>query len=205
MGPVSKDGTGYAARVPGYPVAGKTGTAQRVNPNGHGYVGGGFIASFAGFLPANDPKFVIYVAVEHPRKDHFGGAAAAPVFSHIARFAVRQFDLAPVLITEDNVVKKSIDPALMAQLAMKPAAAVAAATKIAKPLTPPAEVIPGELIVPDLNGLSLREVLNRIGPQGPNLTVHGQGFVTQTIPAAGSKLASGRPITVILNKVPSKQ
>lgn len=98
------EGTGHNARVPGFPVAGKTGTAQRVREGGRGYEAGAYLASFAGFLPANDPKFVIYVALDRPRKDYYGSAVAAPVFSRIAQFAVRRAGLAPVLISASNVI-----------------------------------------------------------------------------------------------------
>ncbi len=180
---VSKDGTGYNARVPGFPVAGKTGTAQRVNPDGKkGYVGGGFISSFAGFLPANDPRFVIYVAITHPRKNYFGGAAAAPVFAQVAKFAVREAGLAPILFTENDIVKKPSQPF------------------IANPTQVVNTESTKEFIVPELTGLSLREVLNRVGSRPVILNWQGQGFVTQTFPTAGSKLESGQQLTVVLSR-----
>ncbi len=118
----TKEGTGYNARVAGYPVAGKTGTAQKVNPNGRGYLKGGFVSSFAGFIPANNPKYVIYIAIDHPRKDHFGGSVAAPVFSRVASFAVRRAGIAPSLGPEDsalpllvpimNLTQDSVEPTL---------------------------------------------------------------------------------------------
>lgn len=100
----SDEGTGHNARVPGFPVAGKTGTAQRVREGGRGYEAGSYLASFAGYLPANEPKFVIYVALDRPRKDYYGSSVAAPVFSRIAQFAVRRAGLAPVLISASNVI-----------------------------------------------------------------------------------------------------
>ena len=220
MGVVSKDGTGYNARVPGFPVAGKTGTAQRVNPNGKGYAGGGYISSFAGFLPANDPKFVIYVALVHPRKDYFGGAAAAPVFAQVAKYAVRQSGLSPILFTQDDLIKKksessSSSPTLVRALAGKATKAIASTAAVVfhtapKVVSDPQEVAniaqvvqaenAKELIVPELTGLSLREVLNRVGAGPVSLNLQGQGFVTQTIPAAGTKLAAGHQLTVVLSR-----
>lgn len=95
IGVTAPGGTGVAAQVPGFIVAGKTGTAQKVNPNGRGYLPGAYISSFAGFVPAKDPRFVIYVAIDHPRKDYYGSTVAAPVFSRVANFAVRRAVLAP--------------------------------------------------------------------------------------------------------------
>jgi cell division protein FtsI/penicillin-binding protein 2 len=90
------DGTGDEARVPGYRVAGKTGTAQLA-------VNGGFddehhVAWFAGFLPLPDPRLVIVVAIENPRADYWASTAAAPVFARIAEAAAGHLDLpgAPV-------------------------------------------------------------------------------------------------------------
>ncbi len=99
-----ESGTGVNARVPGFPVAGKTGTAQRVLEGGRGYEPGAYVSSFVGFLPANDPKYVIFVALDKPQKDYYGSAVAAPVFAKIARFTVTRAGLSPVLITAKNLI-----------------------------------------------------------------------------------------------------
>jgi cell division protein FtsI/penicillin-binding protein 2 len=88
---VVREGTGDAARVPGYRVAGKTGTAQRA-------VDGAFddehhVAWFSGFLPLPDPRVVIVVALENPRSDFWGSTTAAPVFARIAQAAADYLDL----------------------------------------------------------------------------------------------------------------
>jgi cell division protein FtsI/penicillin-binding protein 2 len=85
------EGTGASARIPGYRVAGKTGTAQRA-------VNGGFddenhVAWFAGFFPLPDPKLVVVVAIENPRADFWGSTAAAPVFARIGEAAAGHLDL----------------------------------------------------------------------------------------------------------------
>ncbi len=111
------DGTGINARVPGFPVAGKTGTAQRVLEGGRGYEAGAYVSSFVGFLPVNDPKYVIFVALDKPQKNYYGSAVAAPVFARIARYAVTRAGLSPVLISAKNVV-----PAGAAEKARNPKA-----------------------------------------------------------------------------------
>jgi cell division protein FtsI/penicillin-binding protein 2 len=87
MREVVEGGTGVKARVPGYAVAGKTGTAQRPGPSG-GYEPGAYVASFVGIVPADSPRLAILVVVDDPRGAYFGGDVAAPVFQRIARQAL---------------------------------------------------------------------------------------------------------------------
>lgn len=89
------DGTGSRARVDGYEVAGKTGTAQKVNHEDGGYYDDRFVASFVGMVPAVDPKLVILVMVDEPVTQHFGALVAAPAFSKIAEFALNRLGIAP--------------------------------------------------------------------------------------------------------------
>jgi len=180
-------GTGKNARVPGYPVAGKTGTAQKVNPNGRGYLPGGYISSFAGFLPANDPKFVIYVAVDHPRKAYYGSAVAAPVFSRIARFAVRRVGLPPVLITQEHVLPKTQKSEVVRS---------AASARASADFDP----IHSDSVVPDLSGLTLREVMSRVTGTDIRIRVRGQGFVSRTSPPPGARLSKNKVLTVYLER-----
>jgi cell division protein FtsI (penicillin-binding protein 3)/stage V sporulation protein D (sporulation-specific penicillin-binding protein) len=94
---VSKQGTALRAAVPGFRVAGKTGTAQKIDPRG-GYMSGRYVTSFVGFMPADDPKFTLLVLLDDPTmKDGevFGGTVAAPVFAKMAEKAARYLDLRP--------------------------------------------------------------------------------------------------------------
>ena len=87
------EGTGTEAQVPGYRVAGKTGTAWKpLADGGYGDETGEqkYVASFAGFLPADDPELSIIVVIDEPVAPYSGGKAAAPVFAEFAQFAVRQ-------------------------------------------------------------------------------------------------------------------
>jgi cell division protein FtsI (penicillin-binding protein 3) len=94
-GVVLPGGTGTLAAVPGYDVAGKTGTAQKADPLTGGYSATRTVSSFAGFLPADDPKLCILVMVDEPRTVHWGGTVAAPVFQRIAAQAVRHLGILP--------------------------------------------------------------------------------------------------------------
>ena len=86
-------GVAPGAAVPGYRVAGKTGTAQRVGPEG-GY-DGTFTVSFAGFAPADDPRFTIYVVVHNPRNGGGGGSVAGPAFSKLMSYTLRRYGVPP--------------------------------------------------------------------------------------------------------------
>ena len=85
------DGTGALAAVPGYQVAGKTGTASKVDPDGT-YSKSRYVASFVGIVPASRPRLVILVSVDEPRGAIWGGVVAAPAFSEIAKFDLQYLD-----------------------------------------------------------------------------------------------------------------
>jgi cell division protein FtsI (penicillin-binding protein 3) len=89
---VSKDGTAPEAAIPGYRVAGKTGTAMRANGRG-GY--SGYTASFIGFAPADAPRYVVSVVVQAPQGQHFGGVVSGPVFKKVMSFVLQAEHIAP--------------------------------------------------------------------------------------------------------------
>jgi cell division protein FtsI (penicillin-binding protein 3) len=89
---VGPNGTAAEAAIPGYRVAGKTGTAMRANGNG-GY--SGYTASFIGFAPADVPRYVVSVVVQAPQGQHFGGLVAAPVFKKVMSFVLQAKHIAP--------------------------------------------------------------------------------------------------------------
>ena len=92
------EGTGTLAAVPGYKVAGKTGTAQV--PDGHGgYAGNRYVASFVGMVPASDPRLVILVVVNEPRNAIWGGVVAAPAFAQIASYDLQYLEVPPDGVT----------------------------------------------------------------------------------------------------------
>lgn len=171
-------GTGARARIPGYPVAGKTGTAQKVDPVKGGYIPKAYISSFAGFVPANNPRYVIYVAVDNPTKSYYGSEVAAPVFARLAQSLVRQAGLPPVLISERNVISPAPEP------------------KKQDPL--PVETILDEEHFPNLLGLTLREALSRMKLQVGQIDVRGHGMVVRTVPRAGEPFSKKKKVTLVL-------
>jgi cell division protein FtsI/penicillin-binding protein 2 len=93
-GVVAEGGTAPLAAIPGYQVAGKTGTAQKPSPRG-GYSSGKYVASFVGMVPASNPRLVILVAIDEPHGLIWGGWVAAPAFQKIAQFDLQYLEVPP--------------------------------------------------------------------------------------------------------------
>jgi cell division protein FtsI/penicillin-binding protein 2 len=89
----AEGGTGAAAAVPGYTVAGKTGTAAKPVPGGYSTTK--YVASFVGVVPAKDPRLIVLVSIDEPRGAIWGGVVAAPAFSEIARSSLVELEIAP--------------------------------------------------------------------------------------------------------------
>ena len=173
----SERGTGRKARVKGFLSAGKTGTAQVVDSKEGGYIKDQYISSFAGFLPAHDPRFVIYVVVRQPQKKFYGSTVAAPVFSKVAEYAVRQAGLSPVLITEKNLLKKT-QPRLRKKRKRR--------------------VEDGQ--TPDFIGLSLREAYQKAKAESLQIKIKGSGQITKSVPAPFSPLPEDKTLTLIMEE-----
>ena len=108
---VSGQGTAPSAAIPGYRVAGKTGTANRYNTECSCY--SGYTASFIGFAPADAPKYVISVTIQDPKGSHYGGSLAGPVFKKVMTFVLQSEHVAPtgtkvmpVALTQRELLKK---------------------------------------------------------------------------------------------------
>lgn len=180
-------GTGLNARIPGYFVAGKTGTAQKADPVRGGYQKNAYISSFAGFVPAHNPRYVIYVAVDNPKKAYYGSQVAAPVFAKMAQYLVRRAGLPPVLISERNVIRP---PAEETRSALQ--------KRALQELREAQENIKNENEFPDLHGLTLREALNRIRANVNRVDIRGHGLVVRTVPEAGADFSKKRSVRLIL-------
>lgn len=200
----SEEGTAYAARVPGYSVGGKTGTAQKVNPKGRGYIPGGYIGSMAGFIPANDPEYVIYVALDHPRKGYYGAAVAAPVFSSIASYAIRKEGMqsAPLAKKGDSRKISSVfneSPEVVGD--ENPDLAYGLKKEEVKDFTADDLVTESKILTsaPNLKNLSIREVIDRVNENQIKVRFIGVGNkVESTQPAEGEALDADRKMTIFL-------
>ena len=92
---VVEQGTGQIVKIPGYSIAGKTGTAQKAKKNGRGYAPGEYLASFVGFFPAEDPKALILVMIDTPKTAIWGSAIAGPIFKSIAQDIIHHYHIEP--------------------------------------------------------------------------------------------------------------
>lgn len=185
-----KDATGYNARVPGFQVAGKTGTAQKASTTGRGYLPKTYIASFAGMIPAHKPEFVIYVAVDHPQKAYYASQVAAPLFSRIASYAVRKKGLAPSLLATDDYKPKM---ETVKSFVVNKELGISSSDEILKISNK------GKLEnVPDLKDLSLRDVMRRIQGQEVKLKTIGEGKVMDTWPKSGEPLKQDDTLVIFM-------
>ena len=180
------DGTGQLARVDDFMVAGKTGTAQMVNPATGAYYQSRLVASFVGFLPADDPRLVILVVLYDVAHGHFGGLIAAPVFSEIASGALRDLNVAS---TEPHYEAASLlpfapatnDDAAGASTDALPGQVLGGDDSTAATLT-------GEDRTPDFADSACGAPL-RWRQRHLNLEVEGDGYVIAQHPAPGAATA----------------
>jgi membrane peptidoglycan carboxypeptidase len=190
---VVEHGTGTKAEIPGFIVAGKTGTAEK---NQHGrYLKGELNVSFVGFVPSRQPALTILVVIDTPRGPvtQSGGAVAAPIFQRIADAALRYLAVAPTL-----------NPAPPVLLARRDAEATVRTTALAVPVT----IVPasthagatGQIVLPELRGLSGREALRILTRLGVTPRVAGEGIVIEQDPLPGSPVEPGGACRVVLGR-----
>ncbi len=188
-----KGGTARRARVAGHAVAGKTGTAYKVNPLTRKYDHDMIRTSFAGFVPARDPRLVIYVAIDEPQNEkRYGGVVAAPVFATIAKEALpylgveatEAYSADDVFEPEDERTRRG--PEAQARPWWFEASLVSGA--------------PSHMVVPDLSGLPLAEVVRRAGELKVNVRVEGAGLVVAQRPSPGALLPPGGALTVMFDR-----
>ncbi|MCO5114107.1 MAG: penicillin-binding transpeptidase domain-containing protein [Bdellovibrionaceae bacterium] len=174
---VQDHGSGKAASVNGYLVAGKTGTAHKVDLVNGGYHKDKYFSSFVGMVPAGKPKFVIYIGVDEPTKDHYGSKVAAPVFSKVARFALSKEGVSPEVIQEENLFECK-DLSCEQELASK---------------------TPQEPSPHSLKGLTLREALNILRQSEVDFDIRGQGVVRDVDFINGKEFKKGNKVKITLS------
>ena len=179
-------GTATNARVPGFRVAGKTGTAQKVDPVTGGYSADKRIASFVGFLPAEAPRIVMLVTIDEPKKGIYGGLTAAPVFSRIAAQAMQYLKVAPSQDTPSGESLPSLEQIFVD--AVTPEQASLQHLMVAAPSGGPQ--------MPDFSGLSFRQVLELMEEKRLNIDFRGRGRVIEQSPSPGASIPYGAPVWV---------
>lgn len=191
---VEDGGTGVEAAVPGFRVAGKTATAQKVDPATGRYSEDKYTASFVGFVPAKDPKLVIAVVLDEPMIGRYGGDLAGPVFRRVAIGALRYLGVTSGRGQQSlEGITREGDPADAILAAAKPAAAPPPPA----PMTvgPP---LPASARVPDVQGFGARDAVRAVTAAGLVPEIEGSGKLVRQHPPPGSQVAKGSAVRLVL-------
>lgn len=192
---VAQGGTGTKARLNGYTSAGKSGTAQKYDPNIGHYSPTDYIASFIGFAPATQPAVTIAVIIDSPRNGHHGGEVSAPVFKRIAEQVLPYLDTPHDLPLTDPKVEKAriekIDPEQLRDSLDSDSDDSAANFEGMAVVD-----VGGSMVAPDFTGKTARAVAEMAASRGLDVNMVGSGVARQQVPAAGRPLPPGRRITV---------
>jgi cell division protein FtsI (penicillin-binding protein 3) len=201
-------GTATSAQLEGYTAAGKTGTAQKIDPQTRGYSSTKFIASFVGFAPATDPSVVIIVVIDEPGGAYHGGQVAAPVFREIAEAVLPYLNTLPDRAPEGNSPLDSL--LARTETANRTEQIVAhASAQISRPeIEQRADgnevvFIPANeraFRMPDLRGQSVRDAAMVCAQLGLRLEARGEGRALGQQPAPGADVRAGQIVRVELGR-----
>jgi len=182
-------GTGTKAQIPGFIVAGKTGTAKKlVNGNYRGH--SDYNVSFVGFVPSRKPVYAIVVVVDSPhRVSPYGGVVAAPIFQKIASAALRHDGIPQSIGAPTTVVvsRHQEDTETAQQPTSGP---------VTRPQIQTVSDSDGSRVFPDLTGMSARDALGVLGRLGLAVKIRGAGVVAQQMPAPGTPIDAA--VTAVL-------
>jgi cell division protein FtsI (penicillin-binding protein 3) len=200
---VVDSGTGVEAAIPGFRVAGKTSTAQKVDPATGKYSTERYTAVFVGFVPVDHPRIVVAVVLDEPSIGRYGGDLAGPVFRRVAEASLRYLGVTPSASSAKiSAVKRDGDPADATLAMMKPPAPqttdgpMPATSGSAVPQAGPPP--PGSVRVPDGTGMAAHDVVLAITKAGLVPQVEGWGRVVRQTPAAGTAAPKGSSVRVVL-------
>jgi len=189
---VVTDGTGHNAAIPGYDVAGKTGTAQKLDPHTRRYSRAPGVLSFVGFAPADAPRFAMLVMLDEPKNEKWGSEAAAPIFSAIGRDVLRYLEVPPRDVA--SVQLDSTPPAGPA-----PAPAPGPIRLVSTTAGDRADGVGG---MPNLGGKTKRQALSLLAPLHVEVSMDGRGVVLAQDPLPGSPLDPGVIVSLTLGPPP---
>lgn len=218
---VVSEGTGRNAQIEGYKVAGKTGTAQKILPGG-GYSTTEYIASFAGFAPADDPRIAVLVVVDSPKGIYYGGTVAAPVFRNIVLDTLRYLQIPPQVSSEDkkekiekvivpdvkqetveNAEKKLKSVGLKAKIEGEGDLVITQLPPVGTELVKGSTVIlytqdeeSDQVVIPDLKGTTIKEAHTILTELGLKMAPQGSGLASLQDPAPGVRVMKGSTIRV---------
>ena len=195
---VEEGGTGVEAAIPGFRVAGKTATAQKVDPKTGKYSQEKYVASFVGFVPADKPRLVVAVVLDEPVIGRYGGDLAGPVFRRVAEAALRTMGVTPNSSAPHPVlVTRADDPADVAMDVLRP---VAPADATETPVPGPAFIGPpvaASLTLADLRGRTVRESVRTLAKAGLLPEIEGTGRLVRQAPEPGAQVSPGTRVHLV--------
>jgi len=197
-GVVSERGTAPRAAVAGFQAAGKTGTAQKVDPETKRYSRSKYVSLFGGFVPVDDPRLVCLVVVDEPKGNNYGGIVAAPVFSEVCRWTLNHLRVPPRLRLAEVEIREDGERAVFELIKGEgtPGEDMAGAAGPG----PPASAVERMEMLPDFKGESMREVLMEGSRLGIRVALEGTGLAVAQQPEAGVEV--GRVKTVLVKFEP---
>ncbi len=185
---VVEEGTGRLAAIPGYQVAGKTGTAQKIEPGTKRYSRTPGVLSFVGFAPADDPRVAMLVLLDEPKNEQWGSEAAAPIFAALGREVLRYLNVLPHDTPPVQIVR-GVEPGMRVPVSGAGASrAAAVSVRTGRLALEPGAASPR---MPDVVGKSLRGALTILEAFDAQVEMAGRGVVVAQRPAAGEPLAPG--------------
>jgi cell division protein FtsI (penicillin-binding protein 3) len=196
---VVEDGTATHASLQTFRVAGKTGTARRTGAGGR-YEAGSYTSSFAGYFPADDPQLVIFVKIDQPRGEYYGGLTAAPVTRETLQGILAARGSA---LDGQSLLATRLPTAAPAGPRRAPSAPAQAGPEgtyvfLLEGGTPAAQApARREVSVPALAGLTLRDAARRAHAAGLRVRLRGGGRVASTEPGAGAALLAGDTLLLV--------
>ncbi len=193
---VTEGGTGVEAAIPGFRTAGKTATAQKVDPKTGKYSQEHYVASFAGFAPLESPRVVVSVVIDDPMVGHYGGDVAGPVFRRIGSAALRYMGAVPAGTRVDLRAKK--DPMALLD---EPGLPLPVEDEPAWEAPRTVDVGPepaSEIKVPDVMTRSAREVVRTLSAAGLRAVLEGSGHAVRLVPGVGTIVPRGTDVRVVL-------
>ena len=180
-GVVGEEGTAPKAAIKGFGVAGKTGTAQKIDPRTKAYSKQKYVATFVGFTPVEDPKLVILVVVDEPKGIAYGGLVAAPVFQKVGSWALNHLRAAPRPGLLAGGDAGQVDQASVSPKSAQPIAVAPQVKRIAQELR--------QGVLPDFTRMGMRQVLKKGRDLGLKVCLKGSGLAVAQQPEPGCSLS----------------
>jgi cell division protein FtsI/penicillin-binding protein 2 len=211
---VTLNGTAKKAQLDGYSAAGKTGTAQKIDPRTKTYSPTKYVASFVGFAPVNNPAVVIIVVIDEPAGAYHGGDVAAPVFRQIAEQILPDMGVIPdtdfkspneliagVTETPEQLASLRKEQKLREKETRREESRASTLPQVAARDNRGGEIVYAvatnkAILMPDLRGRSVRDVARTCAQLGMQLEAHGEGRVIRQTPGPGMELQQGRVVYV---------